>query len=143
MFKKSLFSTMLCILLSIGFAIVSFADTPIIIQPDEQTNTAYMKNYADIPSGRTIDGTSYGFERLAKIRESLHGEPVTITSCTKLNDNQYQVVCTSANNFSNGTFIIDIFPTSDNELKPGYQLWFSLYDAELKKYGTCHVKKVY
>ena len=79
---------------------------------------------------------------MAKLREIIHGTPVTITSATKLANNQYQVTCVSNNPFSNGTFIVDIYPSSDNELKEGYQLWFSLFDGELKKRGTGHVKKV-
>ena len=143
MFKKNILTTMLCVLFSISFIIVSFADSPIIYQPQQQNQTAYSKSYADIPSGRTADGFYYGFERLSKLREILHGTSVTITSCTKLTENQYQITCASENAFSNGNFIVDIYPSSDNELKEGYQLWISLFDAELKKRGTAHVKKIY
>ena len=139
MTKKNFATTLLCLLLSICFVTVSYADTPIIYQPQQ---SAFVKNYADIPSGRTADGFYYGLERMVKLREIIHGEPVTITSTTKLANNQYQVTCVSNNAFSNGTFIVDIYPSSDNELKEGYQLWFSLFDGELKKRGTGHVKKV-
>ncbi len=143
MFKKSILITMLSVLFSVSFMIVSFADSPIIYQPQQQNQASYSKSYADIPSGRTADGFYYGLERLSKLREILHGTPVTITSCTKLANNQYQITCTSENAFSNGTFIVDIYPSSDNELKEGYQLWVSLFDADLKKRGTAHVKKVH
>ena len=142
MTKKNFATTLLCLLLSICFVTVSYADTPIIYQPQQATQAAYVKSYADIPSGRTADGFYYGLERMVKLREIIHGEPVTITSATKLANNQYQVTCVSNNPFSNGTFIVDIYPSSDNELKEGYQLWFSLFDGELKKRGTAHVKKV-
>ena len=139
MTKKNFITTLLCLLLSINFVIISYADSPIIYQPQQ---SAFVKNYADIPSGRTADGFYYGLERMAKLREIIHGTPVTITSATKLANSQYQVTCVSNNPFSNGTFIVDIYPSSDNELKEGYQLWFSLFDGELKKRGTGHVKKV-
>lgn len=142
MTKKNFVITLLCLLLSISFTTVSFADSPIIYQPQQASQTAYVKAYADIPSGRTAEGFYYGFERLAKLREIIHGKPVTITSVTKLADKQYQITCVSENAFSNGTFIVDILPGNENELKEGYQLWFSIFDANIKKLGTGHVKKV-
>ena len=138
MTKKNFATALLCLLLSISFVTISYADSPIIYQPQQ---SAFVKNYADIPSGRTESGFYYGLERMAKLREIIHGTPVTITSATKLANSQYQVTCVSNNPFSNGTFIVDIYPSSDNELKEGYQLWFSLFDGELKKRGTGHVKK--
>ena len=139
MFKKNFLTTILSILLSVGFVMVSYADTPIIYQP--QTQTAYIKNYADIPSGCTSNGFYYGLERLASTRERIHRVPVTITSVVKLAENQYQVTCVSEKYVANGTFIVDILREYDAEVREGYSLWFGLCDANMKRYGTAQVKR--
>ena len=112
MTKKNFATALLCLLLSISFVTISYA--------------------AEGPI----------FLRVRLILPRPPRSPAPITSATKLANSQYQVTCVSNNPFSNGTFIVDIYPSSDNELKEGYQLWFSLFDGELKKRGTGHVKKV-
>lgn len=141
MTKKNFLTLLLCVLLSFSFAISSYAEANIIYQPPLESQNAYVRFYADVKSGRTEKGFYYGFERLTHLREIIHGEPVTITSTTKLSDTQYQVTCASANRYSNGTFIIDLFSSNQNELKEGYQLWFSLFDEEGHKYYSAHVKR--
>lgn len=141
MTKKNFSTLVLCLLLSIGFATSAFADAPVIYQPQQQSQTAYIRNYADIPSGRTEKGFYYGLERLVYLREGIHGEPVTITSVVKLSNTQYQVTCSSADRHSNGTFIVDLFSSNENELKEGYQLWFSIFDATGRKYYSAQVKR--
>lgn len=141
MTKKNFLTLLLCVLLSFCFTVSSYAEANIIYQSPLELQTAYVKFYADVKSGRTEKGFYYGFERLTHLREIIHGEPVTITSTTKLSDTQYQITCESANRYSNGTFIIDLFPGNQNELKEGYQIWFSLFDEEGRKYYSAQVKR--
>lgn len=137
--KKSFLTLIFSILLSLNFVTSSFADAAIIYQP--QQVTAYVKNYADIPSGRRADGFYYGLERLVGTRERVHGVPVSITSVVKLGENQYQVTCLSEKYVANGTFIVDIYREYDSEVREGYNLWFGLFDSNMKRYGTAQVKR--
>ena len=96
----------------------------------------------DIPSGFTADGFAYGLARLAHNLSLKRGE-VNFISATKIKDKQYYVVCESRDSYANGTFLVDIYPTNEAELKDGYQLWFTLYDINAKKIGTAQVKKMH
>ena len=96
----------------------------------------------DIPSGFTNDGFAYGLARLAHNLSLKRGE-VNFVSATKIKDKQYYVVCDSADRYANGTFLVDIFPANEAELKDGYQLWFTLYDINAKKLGTAQAKKMH
>ena len=137
--NKNLFRILLCLILCISSTTITFATSNTSLQP--QMQTAYTKSYADIPSGRTATGFYYGLERLASVKEKIHEKPVTINSVTKLGNNQYQVVCTSENLASNGTFIVDIFNTIDDDVRDGYSMWFGLFDANISRYGTAQVKR--
>lgn len=96
----------------------------------------------DIPSGFTADGFAYGLARLAHNLSQKRGE-VNFVSATKIKDKQYYVVCQSRDHYANGTFLVDIYPVNEAELKSGYQLWFTLYDINAKKLGTAQVKKMH
>ena len=96
----------------------------------------------DIPSGFTADGFAYGLARLAHNLAAKRGE-VNFVSATKIKDKQYYVVCQSQDRYANGTFLVDIFPANEAELKDGYQLWFTLYDINAKKLGTAQAKKMH
>ena len=96
----------------------------------------------DIPSGFTADGFAYGLARLAHNLSLKRGE-VNFVSATKIKDKQYYVVCQSSDRYANGTFLVDIFPANEAELKDGYQLWFTLYDINAKKLGTAQAKKMH
>ena len=96
----------------------------------------------DIPSGFTADGFAYGLARLAHNLSLKRGE-VNFVSATKIKDKQYYVVCQSRDKYANGTFLVDIFPANEAELKDGYQLWFTLYDINAKKLGTAQAKKMH
>ena len=96
----------------------------------------------DIPSGFTADGFAYGLARLAHNLSLKRGE-VNFVSATKIKDKQYYVVCESADRYANGTFLVDIFPVNETELKDGYQIWFTLYDINAKKLGTAQAKKMH
>ena len=132
--KKSLFA--LCLLFSISFTSISFAEADVIVPK----HTPIIYN-SDIPSGYNENGNAYGLARLAQLREKIHGVTVTIDSIIKINQNQYQMTCTSKNKSCDGTFIIDIFPSDENTLKEGYQLWFSIFDPTWNKVGTAQVKE--
>lgn len=110
------------------------------------TQNAQMQALAnamlDIPSGFTADGFAYGLARLAHNLSQKRGE-VNFVSATKIKDKQYYVVCQSRDYYANGTFLVDIFPVNEAELKSGYQLWFTLYDINAKKLGTAQVKKMH
>lgn len=103
---------------------------------------AYANAVLDIPSGFTADGFAYGLARLAHNLSLKRGE-VNFVSATKIKDKQYYVVCESLDRYANGTFLVDIFPTNETELKDGYQMWFTLYDIHAKKIGTAHAKKMH
>ena len=96
----------------------------------------------DIKSGFTADGFAYGLARLAHNLAAKRGE-VNFVSATKIKDKQYYVVCESRDKYANGTFLVDIFPANEAELKDGYQLWFTLYDINAKKLGTAQAKKMH
>lgn len=128
--KKILLS--LCLLFCLSFNSICFADSSYPI--------AYN---VDIPSGYNANGAAYGLARLAQLREKIHGTDVDITSLTKVSNNQYLITCTSKNAYCNGTFIIDVFPGNENELKEGYQIWFSIFDQYWNKTGTAQAKRKY
>lgn len=88
-----------------------------------------------IQSGYTTSGVGYGFARLAQNLSVKRGQTDFI-SATFIGDNRYEVVNKSANWYANGTFIVDVFGPNENSLKDGYQIWFALYDANLKRIGT-------
>lgn len=96
----------------------------------------------DIPSGFTADGFAYGLARLAHNLAAKRGE-VNFVSATKIKDKQYYVVCESDDKYANGTFLVDIYPANEAELKDGYQMWFTLYDINAKKLGTAQAKKMH
>lgn len=96
----------------------------------------------DIPSGFTADGFAYGLARLAHNLALKRGE-VTFKSATKIKDKQYYVVCESLDRYANGTFLVDLYPPNEAELKDGYQIWFTLYDINAKKIGTAQAKKMH
>lgn len=136
MFKKKVLLS-LCLLFSISFASVNFAEANIIM-PNSRTPIIYN---VDIPSGYNANGTAYGLARMAQLRERIHGTSVTIESIAKVGHNQYQINCTSKNPYCNGAFIVDVFPGNENVLKEGYQLWFSVFDPAWNKLGTAQVKR--
>ena len=136
MFKKNVLLS-LCLLFCLSLSSVCFADAAVIIAPH-----APVVYNVDIPSGYTATGFAYGLARLSALRELIHGKSVNIDSIVKIADKQYQVTCSSENEFCNGTFIVDIFSGNENALKDGYQLWFSLFDQNFNKFGTAQVKKV-
>ena len=115
-------------------------------QAAQATQAAQMQALAnamlDIPSGFTSTGFAYGLARLAHNLSLKRGE-VDFVSAAKVKDKQYLVVCKSRDYYANGTFLVDIFPSNENELKDGYQIWFTLYDPQAKKIGTAQAKKMH
>lgn len=104
------------------------------------TSTATTYN-VEIASGIRADGVAYGLARLAQNLEAKRGQ-TSFVSATKVGDNRYNVVLKSVDAWANGTFQVDIFGSNENSLKDGYQIWFSIYDANGRKVGTAQAKRI-
>ena len=105
------------------------------VPAEESKTVAPLLVINNIESGYNSEGVAYGFARLAQNLSAKRGQ-VNFESATYIKDNRYEVTNSSKDAYANGTFIVDVFDATENELKEGYQIWFSLYDSNFRKIGT-------
>ena len=94
----------------------------------------------NIASGYAVDGSGYGFARLADYLSTKHGA-VKYVSQEKISDTRYKVNTTGGDNYANGSFIVDVKPIESRKLEAPYQFFFAVYDINKKQLATAHAYK--
>lgn len=114
-------------------------ETPII----DNSIMPVASNVFEEIGGVREDGFVYGLKRLESIMTK-KGQKAEITYNEKISDTMYKVVVKSENAYRNGTWLVEIYPSSKENEKvlDGYQYWFGWYNVYGIRKGTAQVKKV-